>query len=238
MTPDQQRPGALAAIGSTPVVRLSTLPGPDSAEVWVKLEAANPTGSYKDRMALAMIEGAEAGGATAAGSDRRGVHRRVDRQFAGVRVQHQGLPAEDRVVERVRRGEDRHDARLGADVELIQSDDGIHPELIPQMIDQGPRRSSSPKAPTRPISSTTSTCSTATSASGEELVEQIDGEIHGLSLYVGVGGAFTGTWRPITRALARCRAHRRRAGRVGGHRGRPGRERTASKAAVSGSCRH
>ena len=53
------RPGALAAIGRTPVVRLSTLPGPDAAEVWVKLEAANPTGSYKDRMALAMIEGAE-----------------------------------------------------------------------------------------------------------------------------------------------------------------------------------
>ena len=32
------------------------------AEVWVKLEAANPTGSYKDRMALAMIEAAEADG--------------------------------------------------------------------------------------------------------------------------------------------------------------------------------
>src|SRR5258708_8655807 len=33
-----------------------------SAEVWVKMEAANPTGSYKDRMALAMIEAAEADG--------------------------------------------------------------------------------------------------------------------------------------------------------------------------------
>ena len=32
------------------------------AEVWVKMEAANPTGSYKDRMALAMIEAAEADG--------------------------------------------------------------------------------------------------------------------------------------------------------------------------------
>jgi cysteine synthase A len=30
--------------------------------VWVKLEGANPTGSYKDRMALAMIEGAERDG--------------------------------------------------------------------------------------------------------------------------------------------------------------------------------
>ena len=36
---------------------------PGSADVLVKLEYYNPTGSYKDRMALAMIEGAEARGA-------------------------------------------------------------------------------------------------------------------------------------------------------------------------------
>ncbi|HEY4607164.1 MAG TPA: pyridoxal-phosphate dependent enzyme, partial [Acidimicrobiia bacterium] len=57
-----ERPGALAGIGRTPLVKLSRMVGPDQAEVWVKLEAANPTGSYKDRMALAMIEGAEAAG--------------------------------------------------------------------------------------------------------------------------------------------------------------------------------
>ena len=57
-----ERPGALAGIGHTPLVRLSRLTAPDDAEVWVKLEAANPTGSYKDRMALAMIEGAAATG--------------------------------------------------------------------------------------------------------------------------------------------------------------------------------
>ena len=56
---DGGRPAALAAIGNTPIVRLTRIVGPESAEVWVKLEAANPTGSYKDRMALAMIEGAE-----------------------------------------------------------------------------------------------------------------------------------------------------------------------------------
>ncbi|HEY1282028.1 MAG TPA: pyridoxal-phosphate dependent enzyme, partial [Acidimicrobiales bacterium] len=54
--------GILAAIGNTPLVRLSRLAGNDTAEVWVKLEGANPTGSYKDRMALAMIEGAERDG--------------------------------------------------------------------------------------------------------------------------------------------------------------------------------
>ena len=49
----------LEAIGNTPLVRLQKLPGRDSADLWVKLEYFNPTGSYKDRMALNMIEAAE-----------------------------------------------------------------------------------------------------------------------------------------------------------------------------------
>ena len=53
----------LAAIGHTPVVRLRRVVPASSADVFVKLEYFNPTGSYKDRMALAMIEGAEARGA-------------------------------------------------------------------------------------------------------------------------------------------------------------------------------
>lgn len=54
---------ALDAIGNTPVVRLQRLVPSGHAEVFVKLEYFNPTGSYKDRMALAMIEGAERRGA-------------------------------------------------------------------------------------------------------------------------------------------------------------------------------
>jgi len=53
----------LHAIGGTPLIRLRRLVEPGSADVLVKLEYYNPTGSYKDRMALAMIEGAEARGA-------------------------------------------------------------------------------------------------------------------------------------------------------------------------------
>ena len=53
----------LDAIGNTPLVRLARVVPPGSADVLVKLESVNPTGSYKDRMVLAMIEGAEARGA-------------------------------------------------------------------------------------------------------------------------------------------------------------------------------
>jgi len=52
----------LHAIGRTPLVRLQRLVEPGMAEVVIKLEYFNPTGSYKDRMALAMIEGAEKSG--------------------------------------------------------------------------------------------------------------------------------------------------------------------------------
>ncbi|MBM3927208.1 MAG: cysteine synthase A [Sphingomonadales bacterium] len=50
----------LETIGNTPHIRLSRL-FPDS-EVWVKSERANPGGSVKDRIALAMVEAAEASG--------------------------------------------------------------------------------------------------------------------------------------------------------------------------------
>src|SRR6186997_1210943 len=52
----------LLAIGNTPLIRLTRVVPPGCADVLVKLESVNPTGSYKDRMALAMIEGAEARG--------------------------------------------------------------------------------------------------------------------------------------------------------------------------------
>lgn len=52
----------MLAIGNTALIKLSNLTGPDMANVYVKWEGANPTGSMKDRMALSMIRGAEARG--------------------------------------------------------------------------------------------------------------------------------------------------------------------------------
>src|SRR5918996_4175403 len=52
----------LEAIGNTPLVRVRRCAPANGAELWLKLEYHNPTGSMKDRMALAMIEGAERDG--------------------------------------------------------------------------------------------------------------------------------------------------------------------------------
>jgi cysteine synthase A len=57
----------LQLIGATPIVRLNRVVVPGGAEVWGKLEAANPGGSVKDRIALAMVEAAERSGELAPG---------------------------------------------------------------------------------------------------------------------------------------------------------------------------
>jgi cysteine synthase A len=57
----------LERIGSTPLIELRAIVPEDSARVLIKLESENPTGSMKDRMALAMIEAAERDGRLARG---------------------------------------------------------------------------------------------------------------------------------------------------------------------------
>jgi cysteine synthase A len=52
----------LEAIGNTPLVRVRRCAPANGAELWLKLEYRNPTGSMKDRMARAMVEGAERDG--------------------------------------------------------------------------------------------------------------------------------------------------------------------------------
>ena len=52
----------LQTIGNTPHIRINRIFGPD-AKVWIKSERANPGGSIKDRIALAMVEAAEKSGA-------------------------------------------------------------------------------------------------------------------------------------------------------------------------------
>ncbi len=67
---EQHRPqltSILELIGDTPLLQLRHCVPASGAEIWLKLEYRNPTGSMKDRMALAMIEGAERDGLIAEG---------------------------------------------------------------------------------------------------------------------------------------------------------------------------
>ena len=59
----------LDTIGSTPLVELPKLAPHDGVRLYAKLEGANPTGSIKDRVAVAMVEAAEAAGSLERGRE-------------------------------------------------------------------------------------------------------------------------------------------------------------------------
>lgn len=126
----------LDAIGNTPLIKLARLVPPDSATVLVKLEYYNPTGSYKDRMARAMIEGAEqrgdlrpgmtvveyTGGST--GSSLAFVCAVKGYRFRV--VSSDAFAREKLMTMRI----------FGAELQIVESDGGkITPDLIPRMRD-------------------------------------------------------------------------------------------------------
>ena len=57
----QRHDSILGTVGGTPVVKINRL-APDGINLYVKIEAFNPAGSVKDRLALGVIEAAEASG--------------------------------------------------------------------------------------------------------------------------------------------------------------------------------
>jgi cysteine synthase len=194
--------GGIDGIGRTQVVRLERLPGEDDAEVWVKLEAANPTGSYKDRMALAMIEGAERDGRLLPGQtvvEYTGGSTGSSLAFVcAVKGYPLRIVSSDAfAIEKIRTMK-----AFGADVELIPSPEGITPELIPAMI----RRAGEIAAETGAF--WTDQFNNVDMLDGyrrlgEELLEQLPGPpaIDAFCSYVGTAGCFLGTTRAMTAAL-------------------------------------
>ena len=196
------RPGGLSAIGDTPVVRLTRMADHSCAEVWVKMEAANPTGSYKDRMALAMIEAAEADGRLRPGQpvvEYTGGSTGSSLAFVcavkgyPLRIVSSDAFAEEKI---------RTMRAFGAEVELIPSPDGITPDLIPSMM----RRAAEIAAQTGAFA--TDQFNNADMIEGyrrlgEELLVQLPGSppIGAFCSYVGTAGCFLGVSRALAAAL-------------------------------------
>ena len=190
----------LGAIGHTPVVRLDRLVEPGMAEVWVKLESGNPTGSYKDRMALAMIEGAERSGRLqpgqtvveyTGGSTGSSLAYVCARKGYPLRIVSSDAFASEKL---------RTMAALGADVEVVSSPEGITPELLPRMIERS-----------REIVEEVDGFATdqfnnrdmldGYAGLGRELLDQLDERIDVFCAYVGTAGCFVGVTRELRRAL-------------------------------------
>jgi cysteine synthase A len=190
----------LAAIGGTPVVRVERLVEPGMAEVWVKLESGNPTGSYKDRMALAMIEGAERSGRLQPGQtvvEYTGGSTGSSLAFV---CAIQGYPLRIVTSDAFAAEKLRSMEALGAKLDVISSPGGITPELIPSLMARAAEISEetggfatdqfrNEDMPTgyRPLA--------------RELLEQLAGSLDAFCAYVGTSGCFVGTTRELRTVL-------------------------------------
>jgi len=192
------RPGGLSAIGNTPVVRLARMTGDGCAEVWVKMEAANPTGSYKDRMALAMIEGAEADGRLRPGQlvvEYTGGSTGSSLAFVcavkgyPLRIVSSDAFAEEKI---------RTMRAFGAEVELIPSPEGITPDLIPSMISRAAEITEQTGAFATDQFNNTDMVD-GYRRLGEELLDQLPGPppVSAFCSYVGTAGCFLGASRAL-----------------------------------------
>lgn len=195
----------LETIGSTPVVKLRRIVPPGSAEVLVKLEYFSPTGSYKDRMALAMIEEAErrgdlrpgmtvveyTGGST--GSSLAFVCAIKGYRFTV--VSSDAFSQEKLMTMRA----------FGAELVLVPSVEGrITPDLVPRMIDKA-----------RELAAAGNTYWTdqlhnrdalkGFEGIGRELLAQADGPLHAFCGGVGTAGMLMGVARALRTASSQAR---------------------------------
>jgi cysteine synthase A len=184
----------IAGIGNTPIVRLDRLPGEDDAEVWVKLEGANPTGSYKDRMALAMIEGAERAGRLQPGQSVVEYSGGSTGSSLAFVCAVKGYPllivsSDAFATEKIRTMQ-----AFGAEVELISSPDGITPQLIPAMVRRA-RQIATETGAFWTDQFNNSDMLNGYRDLGEELLEQLPGQpaMSAFCSYVGTAGCFLGT---------------------------------------------
>jgi cysteine synthase A len=185
-------------VGGTPVVQLHKVVPPDAASVFVKLEWFNPTGSYKDRMALAMIEEAEkrgdlrpgmtvveyTGGST--GSSLAYVCAVKGYAFKVV-------SSDAFAVEKLRTMQ-----AFGADLTIVTSEGGkVTPDLVPRMI------AKAAEIEQAPYTYWTDQLNNADSivgyrGIGDELVQQMDRPIDAFCAMVGTAGMCMG----VSAALA------------------------------------
>jgi cysteine synthase A len=190
----------LSAIGNTPLVRLSRIVPPGAADVWVKLEYYNPTGSYKDRMALSMIECAERRGDLKPGMtviEYTGGSTGISLAFVcAVKGYRCRIVCNDAVALEKRRSMQV----FGAELEVLKSEGGkLTPDLVPRMM-----------ARAREIAAEGASYATDQMRNpdmlagyeplGAELLRQVRGPIDAFCGAVGTSGMLMGTARVLRRA--------------------------------------
>ncbi len=189
----------LDAIGNTSIVRLRKVIPPGSAQVFVKLEWENPTGSLKDRMAQAVISRAEQDGRLQPGDTvveytggSTGTSLALVCAVKGYRLH---IVSSDAFAQEKL----DHMAALGAELTLIPSDSGhTTKKLILDMIEAARDLSREPH--TFWVDQLNNTDSLSGYASlGEEIWNQVSGRIDAFVHCVGTGASLRGAATTLKR---------------------------------------
>jgi cystathionine beta-synthase (O-acetyl-L-serine) len=178
----------LDLIGNTPMVRLRNIPGPDCADIFVKLEFLNPGGSIKDRIGVGMISRAERAGLLREGGtiiEPTAGNTGIALALAGVGMGYRVILC---VPENFSIEKQEVMKALGGEVELTPKDSGMKGAIaraeelarsipgsyIPQQF--------------RNVFNTESHYETT----GPEIYEQMEGRVDAYVAGAGTGGTFTG----------------------------------------------
>jgi len=195
-------PAILGLIGNTPMVEISRIDsGP--CRLFVKLENQNPTGSIKDRMALAMVEAAERDGNLPAGGT-------IVEATAGNTGLGLALVAAAKgyrlilvIPDKMSQEKILHLRALGARTVITRSDvTKGHPEYYQDMAERIAAESPGAfyinqfKNPANPLAHETST--------GPEIWEQMDHNVDAVVVGVGSSGTLTGLSRFFARVQPDC----------------------------------
>ena len=187
----------LNTIGNTPIVKLNRIVPDNSAEVWVKLEGLNPTGSYKDRMAKSVLQNAILRGEVKIGGnvvEYTGGSTGTSLAFVSTVLGLKFIAVFSNAFSKTKQ---QSMEAFGAEVIVVNSEDGkITPDLIQKM-----------KQKAYEIANDSDTFYADQFGSidvikgyeslGEELANQIDGDIDFFCSAVGTGGALMGTYSGI-----------------------------------------
>jgi len=190
----------LDVIGNTPIVRLRNIPGPDDAEIYVKLEFLNPGMSIKDRIGVGMIERAARAGELKPGGtiiEPTAGNTGIGLALAGTQLGYhvilcvpENFSTEKREVMKA----------LGGEVVLTPADAGMKGAIAKaQELASTIPDSYVPQQFANPYNAEAHYETT-----GAEIFEQMDGRIDSYVAGAGTGGTFSGVARYLKERIPNC----------------------------------
>lgn len=182
----------LEAVGHTPLIRLNKVAGPDSATVLVKMEALNVGGSIKTRTALNMINAAEKEGLITKDSiivEPTSGNQGIGLALVGAVKGYRTIIIMPDSVSVERRKLVRH---YGAEVHLIH-DSGDIGKCIDECLQTALRmKEKDPRVFVPQQFANINNVLAQKNFTAQEIIEQVDGPVHGFCSGIGTGGTLTG----------------------------------------------